>query len=95
MANIIRDLKERGVAEWTYPDAPTERLKTFTCSHCNNVVIIRAGATATEMGGWCGMCSKPICAACTNNPACVPFERRCDAIEARDRLRRQLDGIYR
>lgn len=95
MAAIIRDLKERGVAEWTYPDAPTERRKTLTCSHCNRVVIITAGKTATEMGGWCAMCAKPICETCAGNPDCVPFERRCDEIEARDRLRRQIDGLYR
>lgn len=95
MPHIIRDRREGGLAEWTSPDGATRRLKTITCFHCNSVFVIPEGATATEAGGWCGMCAKPICSACSDVPECVPFERRCDQIEARDRLQRQIVGEYR
>jgi hypothetical protein len=95
MAHIIRDRREGGVAEWTFQDGGTRRLKTFTCSHCNAVVMVPERSTATEAGGWCGMCAKPVCQQCAGVPECVPFERRCDQMEARDRLHRQIHGEYR
>jgi hypothetical protein len=88
--HIIRDRREGGLAEWTSPEGATRRLKTFTCKHCNNVVVIPERATAAECGGWCGMCAHPICQACSDVPECVPFERRCEQIEARERFRQSV-----
>ena len=60
---------------------------TFTCCHCNRIVIVKANASASDSGGWCCNCSKPICGAepCMT---CTPYERQMERAEARDRFLR-------
>jgi hypothetical protein len=84
-----------GYATWTSPDAPTKELDTATCVHCNNVFFINPRESASDAGGWCLNCNKPICKACAGNPECVPFLRKIERMEARDRLHRQICGDYR
>lgn len=74
-----------GYAIWVDPTMPTKECDTFTCKHCNAVVVVEARCKPEEAGGYCRMCMAPVCPACADKP-CTPFEKKLDAIERRDRL---------
>lgn len=61
---------------------------TVTCSHCNCVFVVEAKQDPSTLGGFCRMCMRHICAACAATGACEPFERKLEAMERSDRLRR-------
>jgi hypothetical protein len=89
----------QGYAVWTDPNLGVAKERdTFTCSHCNNIVFVKPQASATDMGGWCGMCAKAICKFCVTNSEreqgkCLPFEKKMEAMERRDRLLRAVGGV--
>lgn len=66
---------------------PEER-DTFTCAHCNCVVFVKPLADPSEMGGFCRMCMNHICKHCVATGECEPFEKKLEAMERTDRLRR-------
>jgi hypothetical protein len=66
---------------------------TFSCPHCNRIVDVRPFASASESGGWCGRCAKPICPECAKSGACIPLEKQLLAMEARGRLLAQIEGL--
>jgi hypothetical protein len=76
-----------GYALWVDPDAPTKERDTFTCAHCNGVVVVHPRPKPPP-GGFCRMCMKSICDGCCDVGSCTPFERKLDAMERRDRLLR-------
>ena len=71
------------------PDRPTRECDTFTCAHCNRVTHVKPGARAEDIGGLCKQCMGLICPRCVGQ-ACVPFEKKLEAWEARERLRAAL-----
>ncbi len=73
------------------PDAPTVEHDTFTCCHCQNVVFVKPKAPASESGGWCARCSKPVCGGCAGKE-CTPFEKRLEQVERAARTRREYDA---
>jgi hypothetical protein len=81
-------VREQGYAVWTGPGGLTEK-STFTCCHCNSIVFLKAKAPAEECGGFCRLCMKPICSKCCDK-ACVPFEKRLEQMESRDRMLRSV-----
>lgn len=48
--------------------------ETFTCRHCQKIVVVPPKASPTDLGGLCRMCDKMICPACVSNGTCSPFE---------------------
>lgn len=66
----------------------TREYDTFTCAHCNGIVIVRAAEPMP--GGYCCLCNKPICERCEAIGTCTPFEKKLDMMEKRDRLRRSM-----
>lgn len=70
-----------GYAHWFNGDIGVgdKERDTFTCPHCNGVVFVEPFAAATESGGWCGRCAKPICKRCAAHGECIPFELMLDA----------------
>ncbi len=71
-----------------YAAKPLEH-DTFTCHHCNVVVVVELKADPDKLGGFCRLCMKQICPTCLNGN-CTPFEKKLEAIEARDRLTRAI-----
>jgi len=63
---------------------------TFTCCHCNRVVIVEylrdKGQAATNFD-YCRRCDKAVGACCAGK-GCTPFEKKLEAYEARARTRR-------
>lgn len=60
---------------------------TFTCAHCNNIVIVPN--KGTPPGGFCQLCNKLVCDACSTK-GCIPFEKKLEEMEARDRFHRSI-----
>lgn len=77
-----------GYATWTDPEKPIREADTFTCNHCNRVVIVQPKGDA---GGFCRICMKPVCGRCADLGRCITFEKRMEISEARDRLRRAAE----
>lgn len=91
----MRSGRAQGYAIITDPDTPMPKESdTFTCGHCNTVVFVKPAADPTTYGGWCGQCTKLICAHCeaekVRTLACRPFEKWLEQQEARAASRRSL-----
>lgn len=76
----------------TSPDSRRVEADTFTCIHCNRVVIVPVKASASDMGGWCALCAKPVCKNCAGK-ACEPFEIKLKRMEDRSRFARQFQEV--
>lgn len=82
-------LKPGGYATVSSPDGIVEA-DTFTCIHCNTVVVVPVKVSASDMGGFCTMCMKPVCGPCADLGKCIPFEKKLEAIERADRLHQSV-----
>ncbi len=60
---------------------------TFTCCHCNRIMHVKPLAPMDEFGSMCRNCMKMVCPVCADGP-CIPFEKKLEAWEARDRALR-------
>jgi hypothetical protein len=85
-------LRPGGYAVTVGVDGQKTEADTFTCAHCQRVVMVKPKATASECGGWCGRCAKPICPSCAAKPGCAPFEKQLERIESRARLLKSITG---
>lgn len=76
-----------GFARFADPDRGDTWLDTITCAHCNSIHHVKKD----EPGGFCRMCYRHTCpkAEC-NTDTCVPFEKKLEAFEARERFRRAV-----
>jgi hypothetical protein len=70
------------------PGGVRQEADTFTCAHCNRVVIVKAKCNPDDLGGMCRLCMKMICPACVDLGACTPFEKQIEAQERAFRLKR-------
>jgi hypothetical protein len=60
---------------------------TFTCCHCNRVMHVKPRAPMDEFGSMCRNCMKMVCPTCADG-ACIPFEKKLEQVEHRDRMLR-------
>lgn len=72
------------------PGAPVHEQDTFTCIHCNRIVLVKPGLTFTDFA-WCRKCMKPVCEKEICNVRCLPWERQMEITEARGKLHRAMD----
>lgn len=68
-------------------DGVRQEADTFTCAHCNRVVIVRPKCNPDDLGGNCRLCMKMVCPKCVDL-GCTPFEKKLEKWEARDRALR-------
>jgi len=61
---------------------------TFTCGHCNKIVMVKPKCDPFDLGGMCRLCEKMICPACVDLGKCDPVEKKLERMEARDRALR-------
>lgn len=68
--------------------------ETFSCGHCQHVTIVEHSQRLDDLGCFCLACARPCCRTCTAKMAaggmCEPFEKKFDALEAADRLKRAV-----
>lgn len=55
--------------------------KTYTCEHCNKVVIVKHKMRPDDMGGHCRICDGLLCPLCVSTGKCDPFEKKLEAWE--------------
>jgi hypothetical protein len=91
MTAILRGLRKAQGYACIVEEFGTREADTFTCNHCQKVVAVKAGASPTDLGGYCGGCSKMICPKCVGK-ACLPFEKLFERLE-RDYERRRSYGL--
>lgn len=61
---------------------------TFTCVHCNGVVVVRAKAAPETLGKFCQRCGGMTCLPCAA-VECRPFEKWLDRVEGREGRRQR------
>ena len=89
MINRVTNRKA-GYATITGPGGVSEESDTATCAHCNAVWVVRStNKQKEELGGWCRMCSRPVCPLCADK-GCSPFLEKLARVEARDRMLRSI-----
>jgi hypothetical protein len=76
----------------TEADGSKRAADTFTCKHCNSIVVVPAKASPAESGGWCGRCAAPVCARCAGAGRCTPFEKKLELAESRARMLAAITG---
>jgi hypothetical protein len=64
---------------------------TFSCRHCQRIVVVRPKERPEDIGGLCRLCMGLVCAGCSGG-RCTPFERRLEAQELRGRLLRAMEA---
>lgn len=73
------------------PTGMCQECDTFTCFHCNTIVKVPTKSKPEDIGGLCKICMKMICPSCVDQ-GCTPFEKKIEALEARDRTLRSYEG---
>ena len=61
---------------------------TFTCAHCNKIVIVKSGCNPDDLGGICYICTKMVCPICVDAGICDPLEEKLKRAEASHHARR-------
>lgn len=84
-------MRPNGYATIVGPDHPVKEMDTFTCGHCNTVVVCHStDGGKVDIGGSCRICWTLICGPCADKGKCDPFEKKLERMEQRGRLRREL-----
>jgi len=87
-ATVVGDLRNGTPTVIDHGIRHTEgEIDTFVCNHCNRVVHVPPRQDAANIGGLCKCCMNLICARCVDKGTCIPFERKLEEAEARQRLR--------
>ncbi|MDP2410348.1 MAG: hypothetical protein Q8M26_08685 [Pseudolabrys sp.] len=74
--------------------SPVER-DTFTCGHCNGIVMVQPKQRPEDIGGMCKQCMKLTCPRCTGSGRCDPFMEKLKRVEARYHARRSYADACR
>jgi hypothetical protein len=69
-------------------DGIRQEADTFTCFHCNKIVIVKPKCDPADLGGMCRLCEKMICPACVDLGRCDPVEKKLEREEAKYRALR-------
>ncbi len=97
-------LRGTGYASIVEPDVPMVERDTITCGHCQRLIFVKPGTVSTvylifnkaawaweEVGGFfCKVCMRPVCPSCGDQGRCLVWEKRLEASEAKDRLKRSV-----
>ncbi len=68
-------------------DGVRQEADTFTCAHCNRIVVVKPKCSPDDLGGMCRLCMKMTCPACVARGSCDPFEKKLARQEAVYRAR--------
>lgn len=63
------------------PSGIRQEADTFTCNHCNKIVVVKPKCDPCDLGGMCRLCEKMICPACVDLGACDPVEEKLKRAE--------------
>lgn len=71
--------------------AQNQECDTFTCGHCQQIVLVPPRCDPAVMGGFCRQCMTPICPQCHDKGSCTPWEKAMERSEVRDRALRSYE----
>jgi len=80
-----------GYAVTTSPDG-MEECDTFTCFHCSKIVYVPPKTKIEEVGDFCRVCMKMVCAGCAGK-VCLPWVEKINRMERRYHARRQFEKL--
>jgi hypothetical protein len=83
-------LNPGGQATYHAPDGTVVEQDTYTCAHCNRIILLKP---AQSPYGGCRQCGGMICSTCVGDVVCKPWERRMEETEARFAMRRSAGLI--
>jgi hypothetical protein len=83
-----------GYFEASFDDGRISTCDTFTCAHCNRIVMVKPKQDAATIGGHCRQCDKLICDRCVADGRCTPLERRLAAAERSGMLYAEVRKTY-
>jgi hypothetical protein len=69
------------------PGGTRQEADSFTCFHCNHVVIVKPKCDPADLGGMCRLCMKMVCPTCVDVGSCDPFEKKLERSEKEYRRR--------
>ena len=78
----------RGWMQETFADGSVREHETFTCRHCNGLVVVGFKCAPETAGGICGGCQSMICPRCTAKGTCDTVEEKIRRMEASYEARR-------
>ena len=61
---------------------------SFTCHHCQRVVLVAPRQKGEDIGGMCKVCMGLICPVCVGEGRCETWEKKMERQEARERFLR-------
>lgn len=64
---------------------------TQTCRHCSTVYATSTTDGKPDLGGWCRVCSSPVCGKCADLGVCDPFEKKLERWGAAERIAGAVD----
>lgn len=82
----------KGYLVGTGPEGLVSEADTFTCSHCQKIVIVKPMCDPADMGGRCGICDTLICPKCVGQ-GCAPWEEKMKRMESSYHARRSYGII--
>lgn len=74
----------------TDPTLGTVEQDSFTCGHCQKIITVQPRQKGEDIGGMCKVCMGLICPVCVDKMECVPWEKKMEKIEAKDRFLRSV-----
>lgn len=69
------------------PDG-TKHEDFFVCFHCQYTTFVKPRQDPADTGGLCKVCMHLICAKCVVKGNCIPWEKKMEWMEARQRFLR-------
>ena len=83
-------MAKRGYMRISGPDGGGMEADVVTCSHCRKVIPVKPDQGRSYMRlDLCRQCMGHMCRGCAAQLRCEPFEKRLEAIERREALRRK------
>ena len=73
------------------PSVGEQEHDTFTCAHCNCIVIVKPLCDPASAGGHCKVCDGLLCPQCVGK-GCKPFEKKLQEMEMKHIERRRSYG---
>lgn len=84
-------MKGLGYTFTTDGNGNTQEGESFTCFHCQKIVIIPPKSRPEDMGGLCYLCYRLVCPNCVGKD-CDPFEEKRKRLEASYLARKSYEG---
>lgn len=79
---ICEDPKQSFVTD-AYGRRIAAEVDSYTCGHCNQVVMVNVGERPEDIGGLCKQCMSLVCPHCVITGRCEPLEERLAKQEQR------------